>query len=207
MICSICAGSALTRPSVGSSTVISSIVSPIRGLSIWAMFATTSLRSSTRGWSICLRLKASSCWVSDAARSAVFLTSSMSRRRGSSAVRRSRSSSVRPVMTVRRLLKSCATPPASRPTASIFWAWRSCASLWRSASSARLRSVMSSTVDWMAGSFSQRIAETWMSNQTSEPSFLTAWDSYCEGTAAAPQGSPRAGAARRARSIGDSRCR
>ena len=28
-------------------------------------------------------------------------------------------------MTVRRLLKSCATPPASWPSASIFWAWRS----------------------------------------------------------------------------------
>src|SRR5690349_13566358 len=39
-------------------------------------------------------------------------------------------------MTVSRLLKSWATPPASRPTASIFWACRSC-------SSSRSRSVMS----------------------------------------------------------------
>ena len=46
---------------------------------------------------------------------------------------------------VSRLLKSWAMPPASRPTASIFWAWRSCSSLRRSASSARLRSVTS----WM----------------------------------------------------------
>ena len=29
---------------------------------------------------------------------------------------------------ISRLLKSCAMPPASRPTASIFWAWRSCCS-------------------------------------------------------------------------------
>src|SRR6516162_5908135 len=80
MICSICAGSAFTRPSAGSSRLSTSIVSPISGLSIWAMPATTPLRSSTRGWSICWRLKARSCWVSDAARSAVFLTSSTSRR-------------------------------------------------------------------------------------------------------------------------------
>ena len=33
-----------------------------------------------------------------------------------------------PVMTVRILLKSCAMPPVSWPTASIFWAWRNCAS-------------------------------------------------------------------------------
>ena len=33
-----------------------------------------------------------------------------------------------PLITVSRLLKSCATPPASCPIASIFWAWRSCAS-------------------------------------------------------------------------------
>ena len=51
-----------------------------------------------------------------------------------------------------RLLKSCAMPPASRPTASIFWAWRSCSSLWRSASSARLRSVRSTVTprSWTA---------------------------------------------------------
>src|SRR4051794_22295680 len=46
-------------------------------------------------------------------------------------------------MAVSTLLKSWATPPASRPTASIFWAWRSCASLMRSASSTRRRSVRS----------------------------------------------------------------
>ena len=34
------------------------------------------------------------------------------------------SRSLCPFITVSRLLKSCATPPASRPTASIFCAWR-----------------------------------------------------------------------------------
>ena len=47
-------------------------------------------------------------------------------------------------MPVSRLLKSCAIPPASWPTASIFCAWRSCSSLRRSASSPARRSVMSS---------------------------------------------------------------
>ena len=46
------------------------------------------------------------------------------------------SSSVMPMMTVRMLLKSCATPPVSWPTASIFCAWRS----WLSSAT---RSVMS----------------------------------------------------------------
>ena len=45
------------------------------------------------------------------------------------------------VFTVSGLLKSWATPPASRPTASIFCAWRSRSSDCRSASSARLRSM------------------------------------------------------------------
>ena len=40
------------------------------------------------------------------------------------------------MMAVRILLKSCATPPASEPMASIFCEWRSC-------SSSFLRSVMS----------------------------------------------------------------
>ena len=46
-------------------------------------------------------------------------------------------------MALSRLLKSWATPPASRPTASIFWAWRSCSCDCRSASSARFRPLMS----------------------------------------------------------------
>src|SRR5258708_1495562 len=45
-------------------------------------------------------------------------------------------SSLYPLMTVSRLLKSWATPPASRPTASIFCNWRNCSSI-------RLRSVTS----------------------------------------------------------------
>src|SRR6267143_754251 len=49
------------------------------------------------------------------------------------------------MITVRRLLKSWATPPARRPTASIFCAWRSRSSDCRRASSARLRSTPTAT--------------------------------------------------------------
>src|SRR5215470_5243608 len=64
-------------------------------------------------------------------------------RRGCPAGRRRRMRSPSPRMTMSRLLKSCAIPPASLPTASIFCACRSWSSLCRSASSARLSSVRS----------------------------------------------------------------
>ena len=46
---------------------------------------------------------------------------------GSSPICPSRNSEY-PEITISRLLKSWAMPPARRPTASIFWAWRSCCS-------------------------------------------------------------------------------
>ena len=51
--------------------------------------------------------------------------------------------SLYPLITVSRLLKSCATPPASRPTLSSFWACWSCSRSLDCSSSARFRSVMS----------------------------------------------------------------
>ena len=47
-------------------------------------------------------------------------------------------------MTVRMLLKSCATPPASWPMASIFCDWRNCSSSRRWAVTSRNRLNMSS---------------------------------------------------------------
>ena len=97
----------------------------MRRWSILCMFTTTELRSSTWVASTCLWLKARSWRVKAAARWAVLRMSSSSWL--SLWLRPSRwtMSSQRPVMTVRRLLKSWATPPASRPTASIFCDWRS----------------------------------------------------------------------------------
>ena len=53
------------------------------------------------------------------------------------AVQAARARSMPPTTTASMLLKSCAMPPVSWPTASIFWTWRSCASAaWRSSASA-----------------------------------------------------------------------
>ena len=57
-------------------------------------------------------------------------------------------------MIVRILLKSCATPPASLPIASIFWACRNC-------SSERLRSAISRS-SWAVRSFT-RTSRSWLS--------------------------------------------
>ena len=50
------------------------------------------------------------------------------------------------MITMSRLLKSWAMPPASRPTASIFCDWRSCSSSRRRSSSAWRRSVTSRNI-------------------------------------------------------------
>ena len=98
--------------------------------------STTALRSSTRGSSICWRLNSSSCRVSVPARWPAPWISARRPRTGSPAGMPPSSTSLYPMMTVSRLLKSWATPPASWPTASIFWACRNC-------SSSRRRSVTS----------------------------------------------------------------
>ena len=64
----------------------------------------------------------------------------MSFRMSSVGPRRPRNNSLYPRMTVRRLLKSCAMPPANRPTASIFCACRNCASVSRNTPSVLARS-------------------------------------------------------------------
>ncbi len=126
--CSICAGSASTRPTPGATVVTSSTSSPISRCSIGSRSATTTSSARTRVCSTCLRLKARSWRVRVAARSPTRLISSTSLRTGSSARRRCSSRSLRPEMTGNRLLKSWAMPPASRPTASIFCDCRSSAS-------------------------------------------------------------------------------
>ena len=72
-----------------------------------------------------LPAKASNCLVSAVARPAADDLVQVIRRDGRQPVLDERGV---PRMAVSRLLKSCATPPASCPTASIFCAWRNCAS-------------------------------------------------------------------------------
>ncbi len=98
----------------------------------------------TCGSSACWREKASSRLVRVAARCAPCSAISLARVMRATAADGGRSGSWRPIMSrppstmVRRLLKSCATPPVSWPTASIFCAWRS-------DSSARLRASFSAS--------------------------------------------------------------
>ena len=138
--CSTWPGSACTSPRSAPSAVTTSMCSPIRRCSILFVSTTIVFRSTMRGCSTCLRPKARSCCVSDAARCAACSIASTSARRPTS--RASRLPSRKPlctVMTVSRLLKSCATPPARRPTASSFCAW------YRRSSSC-LRSLTSCTI-------------------------------------------------------------
>ena len=134
--CSICPRSALTWASDGARSVSSRTFSPIIRRSIRSRSTTTPLTSMTAGWMICRRLKASSWLVRAAARSAARRISSMSSRFGSSGPSCSATMSPYPRMAVSRLLKSWATPPASRPIASILTECRNCASR-------EIRSVMS----------------------------------------------------------------
>ena len=136
MTCSIWPGSARTIPSSGAGRSSSSTWSPRSRCRRPPTSASTEFRSSGRGFSTCRRPNASSCFVSSAARSAARLISPRSRASSASPFVRSSSSDAYPMIPVRRLLKSCATPPASRPRLSSFWALRS-------SDSRRFRSVMS----------------------------------------------------------------
>ena len=113
--CSIWVGSALTAAASAAGRTCNSMCSPIRRWRMGSRLSTSSFRSRRRGCSTCLRLRARSCRVSADARSAVCVIKSTSRRFGSSAGSSMSRRAARPAMTVRRLLKSWATPPASRP--------------------------------------------------------------------------------------------
>ena len=91
---------------------------------IFDMSSTIALMLSDSTRSTWRLLNARSCRVSEAARSVALRISAMSLRRASLGSRLRASRSVKPRIAVSRLLKSCATPPASWPTASIFCAWR-----------------------------------------------------------------------------------
>ena len=84
------------------------------------MPARTAFRSRSSGWRNCLRPYASSCRVSVAARPAAELISTAFLASGLPAGRSSISNSLWQMIAVRMLLNSCATPPASLPTVSIF---------------------------------------------------------------------------------------
>ena len=138
---------------------------------------------------------ARSCLVSAAARSAALSISSMSSRNGSPARSAPSTSSPWPVIAVSRLLKSCATPPASRPMASIFCASTSC-------SCARRSSVTSSAIPTVRTTLpdASRTGDTRLRTQRTDPSGRTTRKSSLPGSA--PLTVARISANRRSRSSG-----
>src|SRR5580704_87661 len=124
--CSICDGSALICASRSPGRNLYSISSPSSTGIILFTSAITAFKSSTCGCSTCMRLNASSCRVSAVARSAAFFTCITLCCTGLKLPSFSSSKSLCPLITVSKLLKSCATPPASLPTASIFCECLSC---------------------------------------------------------------------------------
>ena len=134
--CSSCPLSARIPPSPSASSSSTLIPSPIMGWSMRRMPSTISLRSSSSGVGALGRPNAMSCWVSAAARSAAFRISTASLRRASSSGIADARKSANPTMIISMLLKSCETPTASRPSASIFCASRT----WVSARCHSLRS-------------------------------------------------------------------
>ena len=100
------------------------------------------------------------------ARLAASAIRSMFRRDGPESSGRRSSIWARPLITVSRLLKSCATPPASRPIASIFWDCRR----W---SSSRFRSVTSTNVARSAVPCRHDVTDIRVSTQISVPSRRT----------------------------------
>ena len=147
----------------------------------------------TTGRESCRLLNARSCLVSAAARFVVSLISSAASRLADGSLSSLSTNSAFAPMTINRLLKSCAMPPASRPTTSSFCVCCSC-------SSSAVRCVMSRelrTIPSTAGSSSRLLAS--VSIVRSVPSACTMRqrsDSVSNGTLAT-----RASSAARLRAI------
>ena len=128
--------------------VCTTMCSPSVRRSSRPVLATRSLRSETSGFSTCLREKASSWRVSS---EAFWPASEMRCARlvmCGGTLSSSRMASALASTMVRMLLKSCATPPVSWPTASIFCACMSCSLVrrWLLASCATRRSNITATM-------------------------------------------------------------
>ena len=122
-------GSARTEGRSAARRTSTRMSSPMTRFKSRAVSVTISLRFTGEMRTSRLRLKVSSCPVRAAARSPARRMSSVSSTaRCDSPSVSAASNSAQPLMTVRRLLKSWAIPPASRPTASSFAACRSCCS-------------------------------------------------------------------------------
>ena len=129
---SICAGSTSHFHSPGLCTIRVVKSSPRVRLKRVPMPSSSLFKSTAIGLSGCFLENASNLWVRSRARPAAS-SARLVRSRGVGPFTGPissipiRASSRLPLITVSRLLKSCAIPPVSWPTASILWACRSCA--------------------------------------------------------------------------------
>ena len=139
-------GSTFTSQQSAATAVASLTDDPIELLSMTSKPAMCSGRFSTTGLTDWRRAKVSSCPVSAAPRCAASSMAAIDVDAAGSPASLRFKSSAWPITIIKRLLKSCATPPVSWPSASIFWAWARCA--WAScrASWASRRSVMSRVI-------------------------------------------------------------
>lgn len=129
MTCSSIAASAHTRGPGSSASMLITTCSPSTRPSILATRYTTSSRRMGTRLMICLRLNTSSWRVNDAARSLAAAMPSTDSRRESCKLGSASTRERYTCWMVRRLLKSCAIPAASRPMDSSFCIRRTIASL------------------------------------------------------------------------------
>ena len=113
-------GSTIAGHASSSNTNSISTCSPSVRCSSFAVSMISVLTSVSFGSSGCLRANASRCWVRSAPREAASSIIRVMAASCGSPLTASARISIVPVMTVRMLLKSCAMPPVSWPTASIF---------------------------------------------------------------------------------------
>ena len=122
----------------------------------WVKSPNVFLTSKLSRRSVCLREKAKSWATKAAALFAFWLIWLRSAKSWSAWSCRNKSKSQCPEIAVKRLLKSCAIPPASWPIACIFWLWTNCAP-WVFNSVASLNTAIST--GWPPSKL--RESETW----------------------------------------------
>ena len=172
------------------SSVRSAMSSPSRWRINRALFDKCSVLSTGTGMATCWRLSVSNCWVRPVPRSSTCCSTDSGSAIDCPCASCSGSRKQAELSTDSRLLKSCARPPASRPTASIL---RACSN----ASSERLRAVMSFSIDRMHGRPFMSIASA--ENSTSRTSPVA--DVNVHSTSRMPALAALTSAARRAASL------
>ena len=173
---SICRASARMSGSSMPATTRNVMLSPSIVRSIGSESVSRCTRESGRSSKTCRRPNASSCRVSDAAAADAWSMASADSRSGPSAGNAPARRSLCPLITVSRLLKSCARPPANRASSSI----RSAPS---SRDCTRVAAVTSTMVPRMDASTPAASVTTAIEQDTSIGSPLALWNCSPDGPA------------------------